>query len=151
MSRRPRLDKVIVAIALLLAASSVVVFAGWVGREQVIISDASAFEVEARNYRYKQFIVESDWRNPRLCYEVTVMQGKDVDIVVLKEGREIFKRRITGYERNTVSLPGPGPYEVRLSNEFSWITDKVVRAKVVLQYEVWVEEPPRTTQNQDTG
>ena len=93
------------------------------------------FIVEAGEYAYKTFIVESEWENPRLEITIRVYEGKDVKIILLKDGKVYWESGKVGpYYHDVISLPGTGAYEIRIDNSYSIITDKNVEAEIILHY-----------------
>ncbi len=66
---------------------------------------------------------------------VKIYQGRDVDIILLKENTKIWESVKVGLAyHTTIKLPGVGSYEIRIDNSYSVITSKNVEAKVVLHY-----------------
>ena len=105
----------------------------YVPAEKTIIN--SQFMVDPGTYRYKTFIVQDNWLNPSLEINIKIYQGRDVDIILLKDNTEIWESGKVGPAYyTTIKLPGVGSYEIRIDNSYSVITSKNVEAKVVLHY-----------------
>lgn len=102
-------------------------------RSEVIVN--SLFNVDAGSYGYKTFIVEREWMNAKLKIDVKVYEGKDIDIIVLKDKKIIWESGKVGPQfSTTINLPGEGSYEIQFDNSYSIITSKTVEAKVTLEY-----------------
>lgn len=96
--------------------------------------------IEPFEYYYSQFSIPSSAKSAYLDVEIIVYSGKDVDFEVYYQGSKYIEKRVVGSYYDTIKLPGPGPYEVRLDNSFSVITSKDVGAKVTLRWsEVKIE------------
>ena len=96
--------------------------------------------IDPFEYYYSRFTVPNQAKSAYLDVEITVYSGKDVDFEVYYQGSKWIEKRVVGSYYDTIQLPGPGSYEVRLDNSFSIITSKDVGAKITLRWsEVRVE------------
>jgi len=93
--------------------------------------------IDPGHYYYWDFTVPPGSVDPRLHVIVTVYSGgnKDVDVIVLTSGGEkVYSERIAGFAERDILLPGPGDYQLRLSNAFSLVTTKYASIHATLYY-----------------
>ena len=106
-----------------------------------VVVDRSRVSVDPLSYFYVRFNVPPEARSAFLDISVTLYSGPDIEVEVYRYSSRIFYRKVYGSLDMTVSLPGPGPYELRLDNSYSLLTPKEVGVRAVLRWsEVRVEK-----------
>jgi hypothetical protein len=104
---------------------------------EVVVADSSLTIDPGYYYRWR-FTVPMGSSGAYLHVAVTVHSGgnRDVDLLVLTSGGEtVYSERVAGFAERDITLPGPGSYELRLSNTFSLVTPKYATIKAILHYE----------------
>ena len=113
-----------------------------------VIVSTNDLELHRRQFRPFRFVVEDNLQNPRITGQVTVADGRDIEILVvddqgLQEFTDSFRRRIPNEYRvrvtNTmnvlVPLKQPGTYYLILSNRHAILFTKNVKAELSLEYQ----------------
>ena len=99
---------------------------------RVVLDDR--FTVGPLEYSYVTFTVPEAARSAFLDVELTVYRGNDIDLEIYRWESKVYERRVSGGFTGTITLIGPGSYEVRFDNTYSILTSKDVGARLVLRW-----------------
>jgi len=120
----------------------------WRSESKQLIDDA--IEVKSGESWEVNFIVDSTMRNVEIHgeFEASGGSGNDIKAAIAERGQ--YKNWVNGHSAATIfqteqtttgqintqsSKLGPGEYTHGFNNRFSVVSDKTVRAKIVLSYE----------------